>query len=226
MPLPVIICIQTDASVCMRRLRRKDAVPKLRPETRSERRQLLIAAAWRCAALRGFGDLTVDDVCADAAVSKGAFYGYFRHKHDLLLALLEDDAAALDRELEQITETTSSGIRRVRLFAQAMLARGEDIARVQVRADLWAGLLTEETVRDRLAEEMQRRRTLVRSWVEEAVASGELVEIPANALASILLALTDGLMLHVALDPSAFRWRNIRQAIDVMLAGLEAHSET
>lgn len=62
----------------------------------------------------------------------------------------------------------------------------------------------------------------MRSWIEEAVQSGELVAIPANALASILLALTDGLMLHGALDPSGFRWRNIHRAIDVMLAGLEA----
>jgi AcrR family transcriptional regulator len=197
-------------------------MPKLRPEIRSERRQALVHAAWRCAAVAGFRDLTVDDVCAEAGVSKGAFYGYFDQKQDLLLALLEDDAAALDQELERITSGRSSGVERVRAFAQAMLARGEDPARVQVRTDLWADLLTEEVVRARLAEVTQRRRELVRSWIEEAVTSGELVEIPANALASILLALADGLMLHGALDSDAFRWRNIRRAIDVLLAGIEA----
>ena len=200
-------------------------MPKLRPETRVERRQLLIDAAWRCAAVRGFRDLTVDDVCAEAGVSKGAFYGYFEQKQDLLLALLEDDAAALDSELERITGVSSSGVERVRRFAQATLALGEDAARVQVRADLWADLLTEEVVRQRLAEAMRRRRELVRSWIEEGVASGELVEIPANALASILLALTDGLMLHGALDPGAFRWRNVSRAIDVLLAGIEVRAE-
>ena len=197
-------------------------MPKLRPETRSERRQLLIEAAWRCAAVRGFADLTVDDVCAEAGVSKGAFYGYFESKQELLLALLDDDSAALDAELERITREASSGVQRVRRFAQAMVARGEDSARVQVHADLWADLLTEDVVRERLAESTQRRRELVRGWIEEAVASGELVAIPANALASILLALTDGLMLHRALDPGGFRWANVRRAIDVLLAGLEA----
>jgi AcrR family transcriptional regulator len=197
-------------------------VPKLRPQTRLERRQLLLDAAWRCAAERGFGHLTVDDVCAGAGVSKGAFYGYFAHKQELLLALLEDDSDALDRELEAITRTSSSGVARVRRFAQAMLARGDDAARVQVRADLWADLMTEEVVRERLTLATQRRRELVRGWIEEAVASGELVAIPANALASILLALADGLMLHGALDPGAFRWQNIRRAIDVMLEGITA----
>jgi AcrR family transcriptional regulator len=161
-------------------------------------------------------------VCIEANASKGAFYGYFKQKQDLLLALLQDDDAALDRELAQITQGSSSGIERVRRFARVMLARGDDPARVQVRADLWSELLTDDTVRSRLAEATQRRRVLVRSWIEEAVAGGELVAIPANALASILLALTDGLVLHGALDPSGFRWRNIRRAIDVMLAGVEA----
>lgn len=197
-------------------------MPKLRPETRVERRASLIAAAWRCAAVRGFRDLTVDDVCAEAGVSKGAFYGYFDQKQDLLLALLEDDAAALDCELERITASTGSGVERVRRFAQAMLARGDDPARVQVRADLWAELLSEETVRRQLAAATQRRREQLRSWIEEAVGSGELVTIPTNALASILLALADGLMLHGALDAGAFRWRNIRRAIDVLLGGIAA----
>jgi AcrR family transcriptional regulator len=197
-------------------------MPKLRPETRVERRHLLIEAAWRCAAVRGFRDLTVDDVCAEAGVSKGAFYGYFAQKQDLLLALLQDDVDALDHELERITQRSDSGVERVRQFARAMLAHGEDAGRVQVRADLWAALLTEDVVRQRLAETTQRRRELVRGWVEEASASGELAAIPANALASILLALADGLMFHGALDPAAFRWSNIRRAIDVLLAGIEA----
>jgi AcrR family transcriptional regulator len=197
-------------------------VPKIRPETRVERRQVLLDAAWRCAAVRGFRDLTVDDVCVEAGVSKGAFYGYFAQKRDLLLALLEDDALALDRELERITRSNSASVERVRRFAQVMLARGEDPARVQVHADLWSELLTDDLVREQLAEAMRRRRELVRGWVQEGVRGGELMEIPENALASILLALTDGLMLHGALDPGAFRWRNVRRAIDVLLAGIES----
>ena len=39
-------------------MRNRECVPKLSPETRSEGRQALIDAAWRCAAVRGFRDLT------------------------------------------------------------------------------------------------------------------------------------------------------------------------
>lgn len=183
---------------------------------------MLLDAAWRCAAGRGFRDLTVDEVCAQAGVSKGAFYGYFEQKRDLLLALLEDDAAALDSELERITRRSVSSVERLRRFAQVMLAHAGDSARVQVRADLWSEVLTDELVRGRLAEATRHRRELVRTWIGEGVQSGELTRIPENALASILLALADGLMLHGALDPGAFRWRNARAAIDVLLAGIAA----
>lgn len=166
--------------------------------------------------------MTVDDVCAEAGVSKGAFYGYFEQKQDLLLALLADDTAAQDRELERITATSGSPVERVRWFAQAMLARAEDPARVQVRTDLWADLSTEQLIRRELAQATHRQRECVRRWIDEADASGAIVAIPADALVSIVIALTEGLMLHGALDPATFRPQDVRGALDGLLAGLEA----
>jgi AcrR family transcriptional regulator len=195
-------------------------MPKLKPETRVARHKELIDAAWRCAARSGFRDLTVDDVCAEAGVSKGAFYGYFEQKDDLLIALLDDDAEALDRKLAEIPKAARGSVERLIRFTRVVLQHGSDPGRVQVRADLWAELLTVEPVRDRVAATTDRRRVLVRGWIEDGVASGELTAIPANALASILLALADGLVLHRGLDPGGFRWVNISRAVEVLLAGL------
>ena len=36
--------------------------------------------------------MTVDDVCAEAGLSKGAFYSHFASKRALLDALIDDDA--------------------------------------------------------------------------------------------------------------------------------------
>ena len=195
-------------------------MPRITPAVRTERRQHIIEAAWRCAARKGFGDLTVDEVCAEADLSKGAFYGYFDSKQALLLALLEEDAAFLDQIMERLESTAVSNVERLRRFTRAMLERGEEPARVQVRADLWAAMLTEKAVRQRFSASVRRRRDVLRGWVEAATAAGELVDIPANAFASVLLALGDGLALHGGLDPAGFRWPNIRRALDVLLEGL------
>lgn len=195
-------------------------MPRLTPAVRTERRQQLIDAAWRCAARQGFRSLTVDDVCTEAGVSKGAFYVYFDQKQDLLLALLENDAAGVDAIMEDLRRARLGGVERLRRLVRAMLERGEDAAKLQVRADLWAEMSVDDTVRERFADAVRRRRLVLRTWIEESIAAGEFAEVPANALAAILLALGDGLMMHAGLDPAGFRWANVRRALDALLEGI------
>ncbi len=164
--------------------------------------------------------MSVDEICLEARLSKGAFYGYFDSKQALLLALLADDAAALDRIIERLGAQSVQSVSRLRRFVRAMLERGDDPARVQVRADLWAEMLTDNVVRERFTAAVRHRRTVLRAWIERAVAVGELVELPANAFAAVMLALGDGLGLHAGLDPSGFRWANIRRAVDITLERL------
>jgi len=195
-------------------------VPVLAKEQKEERWRNLLEAAWRCAARKGFADLIVDDVCEEAGVSKGTFYGYFESKQDLLIRLLDDDAASLEASIEDLGMATPSGLARLEGFARAMLKRGDDPARAQLLADLWATVAGEKAVRERFSETIRRRRALLRSWIEEATAAGDIRDLPANALASILLALGDGLMLHASLDPAGFQWRNVRKVLLVLLDGL------
>jgi len=179
----------------------------------------LVDAAWRCAATKRFHDLTIDEVCAAAGVSKGAFYGYFASKQDLLLALLDESAAYLDRIMTDLDAAELSNLERVRRFNRAMLESVADPGRIQVRADLWADILTVDQVRARFAAAIDRRRGYLRGWLDAAIAAGEIDAVPANAVASILLALADGLLLHAGLDAGAFRWANIRHALELVLLG-------
>lgn len=195
-------------------------MPRIAQERKDQRRQQIIEAAWRCATRMGFHDMTVDNVCAEAQLSKGAFYGYFSQKRELLLALFEDDARRLDDLMADLERRCPARRDRLRQYTQAVLARSSDPARVQVRADMWTAMRTEKDIRAAFAASMQARRARLRSWIEAAIGSEELVEIPANAFASILLALSDGLMLHGSLDPQAFRWTNISKALDVLLEGI------
>jgi AcrR family transcriptional regulator len=195
-------------------------VPKIGIEAREERRQELIDAAWRCVARSGYHNLTIDDVCVEANLSKGAFYTYFKQKLDLLVALLDEDAASLEDLITDLGEAHGSGIERIRRYLRAVLERGEDRAVVQMRADLWAEVRDDAEVQRRFAATVRQRRAMLVEWIGEAIRSGEIVDIPANAFASILLALADGLMLHNSIDPGGFRWANIRTALGVLLDGL------
>jgi AcrR family transcriptional regulator len=195
-------------------------VPRISEAARSERRQRFTEAAWRCLARKGYRDLTIDDVCAEARLSKGAFYGYFESKQDLLLALLEEDAGTVDAVMADLDRSVSSSRERLMRFTRRMLERGDDPAQVQIRADLWNAMISAPPLRERLALAIERRRAVLQRWIEEGTSAGELVDIPPKALASLLLALSDGLLLHGALQPDAFRWPRIRAAVDVLLEGI------
>lgn len=200
-------------------------MPTLAQVDKELRRRNLLDAAWCCVARKGFAELTVDDVCQEAGVSKGSFYGYFDSKQALLVALLDDDAAALEARIAEIQASRDSARTRVEGFVRAMLQRGEDPARTQLLADLWSAVASDPALRTRFSETVRRRRSLLRSWIEEAAAAGELRAVPANALGSVLLALGDGLMLHASIEPAGFQWRNVRRVLSMLLEGLAAGAE-
>jgi TetR/AcrR family transcriptional regulator, transcriptional repressor of aconitase len=198
-------------------------VPRISDQDRAQRRQRIVDAAWRRLERNGYHDTTVDDVCDEAGVSKGAFYGYFSTKQDLFLALLEEETDALNGVAAELSRLEISGGERVRRFVQAMLEVGDDAGRVQLRADLWSELASDAVVRDRFADAVERRRAVLREWITKSIDAGDLrIDARrANALASILIAMADGLMLHRAVDPRGFRWSNIRAVIDALITGID-----
>lgn len=195
-------------------------MPKLAEETKQQRRRVLLDAAWRCVSRGSFRNLVVDDVCAEAGLSKGAFYTYFASKDALLMALLEDDAAGLDELLADAAEQPS-GAGQIRRFVAGLVDRGAGAGAVQLRADLWAEVASDDALRQHFLAAMQQRRARLSRLIADAVAAGELVDVPPNALAAVFLALGDGLMLHRVLDPSGFRWENVRRALNAILQGLQ-----
>jgi TetR/AcrR family transcriptional regulator, transcriptional repressor of aconitase len=199
-------------------------MPRISEQDRAVRRQRIVDAAWTRLQTAGYHDTSVDDVCDEAGVSKGAFYGYFDTKQDLFLALLDEETAALNGVALELAREDLAGAERVRRFVQAMLEVGDSAGRVQLRADLWSELAADPVVRERFAEAVERRRAVLREWITRSIDAGDLAieRRRANALASILIAMADGLMLHRALDPRGFRWANIRAVLDALLAGIDS----
>lgn len=70
-------------------------MPKLSSDARAARRGNLLDAARRCFATHGI-NVSVEEICVEAKVSKGAFYGYFKSKDAIVEALASAHTDAID----------------------------------------------------------------------------------------------------------------------------------
>lgn len=197
-------------------------MPKIGPEKRAARRLQFVEAARELAGERGFRGITVDDVCARAGLSKGAFYGYFEAKQDLLAAILDQEIAEVDELLELLEATPDLQLEKIRTFVRSMVLRGTDPAEAQVRTELWSQAAMDPTLQVKIAETVRARRVRLADFATRGAASGQMVEIPANAFGAILVALIDGLLLHHSVDPTGFRWENISKVVDIIFDKLAA----
>jgi AcrR family transcriptional regulator len=172
---------------------------RTRRPPREEVRRRILAAATEVFLERGFGGASVDDIAAAAGFSKGAVYSNFEDKDALFLALLDEEFAwRLDRlraALEEAPDDPAAGAEVAGRSMMRALAAHQELhvlfSEFRVHAD------RSPATRRRFA---QRRRQIRATLAETVAAYAERADVeltmPADHLATVLLALTNGLALE------------------------------
>jgi AcrR family transcriptional regulator len=97
-----------------------DAAPATtRRMRRPERREQILAAATRAFARRGFAATSLDDIAAEAQISRVILYRHFESKTDLYRAVL-------DRVVARLTETVGTGTYHEGSIAALLRAAAQD----------------------------------------------------------------------------------------------------
>src|SRR5215217_3588599 len=80
-------------------------MPKVLPEYLEQRKQQIVDAAAACFTRAGFHQTTMADICAEADMSPGALYRYFRSKEEIIQAMCvrghEQDAETMREAMER-----------------------------------------------------------------------------------------------------------------------------
>ena len=148
------------------------------PSAADETRAQILDAAEEVFATKGYEAATVADIAQASGKSKGSFYFHFPSKQAIFLMLLESQAERLARRLEEAVAAEPAALARAEAALRVTLEtfgrhrRLDKILLVDV-ADVGGPVGTQlQGVRERFA-------AIIRRYIEQAVAGGELAVPPA-----------------------------------------------
>ncbi|NDJ89092.1 TetR/AcrR family transcriptional regulator [Mycolicibacter kumamotonensis] len=180
-------------------------------------RQQIIRAAAHQFAQRPYHDVGLDDILAEAELTKGAMYFHFRSKHALALAVIDEQLARAGAAVQALVDRNLSGLET--LIDVGFLMAVEDICQDPARAVLH--LLPVVGRAEGLQTTVLNNAVQALSVVaERAIAEGDVVDADPQDVARVMMTLYLGLRQASNLDEPEQFLRQIERALIVVLPGL------
>ncbi|RYF91942.1 MAG: TetR/AcrR family transcriptional regulator, partial [Caulobacteraceae bacterium] len=145
--------------------------PATRGDKRLRTRRTLVSAAAELIALKGFDRVSLDEICARAGMTRGAFHGNFESRDALFMAVMEQETAPVSVQFQPGAPLQVQ----MRLLGQAVFAHARE--RLQRRA-LTAAIQLHLMTRPDLLK--QRAEATAAGW--RSMAGGFTRLVPAGSL--------------------------------------------
>jgi len=193
------------------------------PKGQATRASILQTAA-EVFAERGYADTTLSELIARSGLTKGAFYFHFSSKEQLAFAVLEEKQRQWLQFVSQRVLDKPRAIDQLRALGPALIRLHREDPGAYSASRLSRDL-------GRMPELTGSVRAQMRGWIElvadiigRAQQEGDLrSELDATALATILVAATDGLKdLSDILDPPSRARRGFEQRMQRLIEIVEA----
>lgn len=184
----------------VRRTKGDDSLPKI--VDHDERRRELLSAARRVIVRDGIDAATTRAIAKEAGYSNGVLAHYFADKDEILLSALRQShqriRARITRRVEGVT-----GLAALReLLLDNLPLDAERTQETRLEVSFWSRSLAAERLAEVQRAEAEELRAAVRGLLGQAREAGELTtEDNLDDVTEHLLALVDGLSLHLLLYP-------------------------
>ena len=176
----------------------KTAPPRFRRYSSETRAAMLVDASLACLARGGILEFTIDSICREAGVSRGLITHHFGSKDGLLAAVY---ATMYDRLLTAIAPADGQAPSLAGLVEASFAPEVFNRSSLKIWLALWG-----EIANNAALQAVHRRRYGdFRASVSQAIASEAARRsrpVDADALAVMFIALSDGVWLEQAIDPS------------------------
>jgi AcrR family transcriptional regulator len=192
-------------------------------QTRSEEtRARIVQSALKLFAGKGYETTGVAELCADADVSKGAFYHHFPSKQAIFIELLQEWLQGLDRELGKAMSRSASVPEGLMAMASEMKGVfGAEDGRLQLFLEFWQQARRDPEVWKELMAPYRRYREYFALIIQKGIDEGSLPRQDPQAAAHTLVAFAVGIVIQDVLDPAGADWSQVMQdGIKLFITGL------
>jgi AcrR family transcriptional regulator len=181
-------------------------------------RRGLLDAARELFASDGYVDVSIDEICRRARVTKGALYHHFRDKRDLFTAVFEEVEREWADELAALVAEERDPLERIQIVGDAFLDACLDPARQRILLLDGPSLVAWEELRQ---IDAGRGFGLIATLLSDAMEAGRLERQPVGPLAHLMLGAMYEASLAIARDNDPARARKrIGAALTRLVEGL------
>lgn len=200
----------------------------LDPQLHAVRRDSFVEVAQRLIQAKGYEAFSIQDVLDDLDASKGAFYHYFGSKADLLEAVVERMADAIELQWDEMLARPGLSARERLETLFTMTARWKNARRELVLGILEAWMSDDNAiVREKLRRLVARRMTRpLRAIIAQGIAEGEMTAKDPDRTALVVVTLVTGTSelageLFVARQQGSVSYEEVERTFVAHTAALE-----
>ena len=187
-----------------------------RAESKERTRQRLLAEAQRLFRERGYAATSLEQIAEAAEVTKGAIYGHFASKEDLLLSAIEAGRDTPPEYVAMLNDESRPLRERLAEFSHAVAVEHPgDVAELAMFLEFFAALLRAPDALQRFSSGLERQLQAIADTDSEKPVAGTT---PVQAW-TIGLALVVGLQIYQRMAPGLVTPEVIERAVS-LLAGL------
>jgi AcrR family transcriptional regulator len=181
-----------------------------------ETRSKIITSAIKLFSNRGFNAASVDVICKDAGISKGAFYHHFESKHALFLALLDVWLQTIDTAIEASKDKTvpETFAQMTEAFPYIFQTAGEGLP---MFLEFWLQASRDEKIWQASITPYRRYHKHFTALIKKGVDEGSFVEVNPELTSRMIMSTAMGLLLQSLLDPKGAKWEKVARGSTNML---------
>lgn len=201
-----------------------------RPDVSEERKNQILEAALAVFARLGFQQTRMDDIAEQAGLSKGALYLYYKSKDAIIAALLKYFFTQEFKRVQAFVEADHEVSVHDQLMAltRQLAAAMHWMARLMpIAFEFYTIAGRDQEVRQFLKECYHEYRRELARLIQRGIERDEFRTIDAEATATTLAALYEGLALLYFVDPQAHQWaEQVETSVRLLLEGVAQHASS